>query len=163
MQVVRDDELLKPMNMVQQFLTTSTPDELSQQENFQERLMLASQIIRKMQHDVHPNKKGRAQMLTQNLVSAVPLKDQFVEVWKTTTDRGWLPIESTQTLESLLQSCGPFWLVTKLINEIMQCKYSKDMLKTMDIVFSLMHLDIERCTIALLSDWLPMLLLNKLQ
>lgn len=163
MQVVRDDELLKPMNMVQQFLTTSTPDELSQQENFQERLMLTTQIIRKMQHDIHPNKKVRSVMLTQNLVSPAPLEDQFVDVWKSATERGFMPVDATQTLECLLQSCGPFWLVNRLIAEIMACKYSKDMLKTMDIVFSLMHLDIERCTLALLTEWLPMLMLNKLQ
>lgn len=118
-----------------------------------------------MQHDVHPapNQKIRALMLTKNIVSGQPLEDQFVEVWKTASERGWLPIESTQLLDSLLQSCGPLWLVTKLINEIIQCKHSKDMLKTMDIVFSLMHLDIERCTVSLLTEWLPMLLLNKLQ
>lgn len=163
MQVVRDDELLKPMNMVQQMLTTSTPDELSQQENFQERLMLTTQIIRKMQHDIHPNKKVRSVMLTQNLVSPAPLEDQFIDVWKAATERGFMPVDATQTLECLFQSCGPFWLVNRLIAEIMLCKYSKDMLKTMDIVFSLMHLDIERCTLALLNEWLPMLMLNKLQ
>lgn len=165
MQVVREDELLKPMNMVQQFLTALTPEELSQQENFKERLVLACQIIRKMQHDIHPapNQKIRALMLTQNLISPQPLEEQFIDVWKTVSIRGWLPIESTQTLENLLQSCGPLWLVTRLVNEIMQCKYTKDMMKTMDIVFALMHLDIERCTVALLSEWIPMLLLNKLQ
>lgn len=35
--------------------------------------------------------------------------------------------------------------------------------KTMDIVFAIMHLDMERCTIALLSQLVPMMLLNKLQ
>lgn len=165
MQVVRDDELLKPMNMVQQFLTALTADEMSQQENFKERLGLSFQIIRKMQHDIHPapNQKIRALMLQQNLVTPQPLEEQFVECWKTVCIRGWLPIESTQTFDNLLQSCGPLWFVTKLVNEITQCKYMKDMLKTMDIVFALMHLDIERCTIALLNEWLPMLLLNKLQ
>lgn len=124
--------------------------------------MLTCQIIRKMQHDIHPP-PSQKKMLTHNLVSPQPLEEQFVEIWKTISERGWLPIESTQTLDNLLQSCGPLWLVTKLINEIMQCKYVKDMEKTMDIVFSLMHLDIERCTVALLGEWLPMLLSNKLQ
>lgn len=162
MQVVRDDELLKPMNMVQQFLTALTSDEMAQQENFKERLGLSFQIIRKMQHPA-PNQKIRALMLQQNLVSQQPLEEQFIDCWKTVCIRGWLPIESTQTFENLLLSCGSFWFVSKLVNEITQCKYVKDMLKTMDIVFALMHLDIERCTISLLNEWLPMLLLNKLQ
>lgn len=115
-----------------------------------------------MQHPA-PNQKIRALMLQQNLVSQQPLEEQFIDCWKTVCIRGWLPIESTQTFENLLLSCGPFWFVSKLVNEITQCKYVKDMVKTMDIVFALMHLDIERCTIALLNEWLPMLLLNKLQ
>ncbi|KXJ68227.1 hypothetical protein RP20_CCG004941 [Aedes albopictus] len=39
----------------------------------------------------------------------------------------------------------------------------QEMNKTMDIVFAIMHLDIERCTTALLSQLIPMMLLNKLQ
>lgn len=42
MQVVRDDELLKPMNMVQQFLTSLTPEEMAQQENFKERYLISN-------------------------------------------------------------------------------------------------------------------------
>lgn len=37
MQILRDDELLKPINMLQQFLQPS-PDDPTQQENFKERL-----------------------------------------------------------------------------------------------------------------------------
>lgn len=165
-QIVRDDELLKPMNMVQQFLQPSqSPEDAAQQDNFKERLLLTHQIIKKMRHDVHPapNHKLRALMPSQSLVSQNPLDEQFTEVWKTIVDLGWLPIESTQMLDNLLQSCGPFWLVSRLINEIMQCKYSREMYKTMDMVFALMHLDIERCSIALLHEWLPMILLNKNQ
>lgn len=127
MQVVRDDELLKPMNMVQQFLTPLSPEELSQQDDHSCCLGLTYQIIRQMQHDIHQNQKMRALMITQNIVSQQPLDDQFFDVWKTINERGWLPIESTQILDSLLQSCGPFWLVSKLVNEVLQCKYAKVM------------------------------------
>lgn len=37
------------------------------------------------------------------------------------------------------------------------------MSKSMDIVFAIMHLNIEKCTITLLTDLLPMILLNKTQ
>lgn len=159
MQVVRDNELLKPLNMVHELLAAATPDDFTQKENFQERHQLASQIIRKMQQDVHPTKKARV-VVAQNIVSANPLEEQFADMWRTTMERGWVPIDSIQTLECLLQSCGPFWLVSRLIDEILQAKYTKDMLKSMDVVFSLLHLNIEACTISLLTEWLPMLLMN---
>lgn len=162
MQVVRDNELLKPLNMVHELLAAATPDDFTQKENFQERHMLASQIIRKMQQDVHPVKKARV-LVMQNIVSSNPLEEQFVEMWRSTMECGWVPIDSIQTLDCLLQSCGPFWLVSHLIDEMLQAKYTKDMLKSMDVVFSLLHLNIESCTISLLTELLPMLLMNSTQ
>lgn len=47
--------------------------------------------------------------------------------------------------------------------KLSQCKRLKEMQKTMDIVFALMHLDLEACTIALLSELLPILLLTNMQ
>nr|XP_014095277.1 mediator of RNA polymerase II transcription subunit 24 isoform X1 [Bactrocera oleae] len=154
---VRENELLKPLNMIQQFLTPLSSEEMASQENVKERLGLSFQIIRKMQQDAHPsgNTKSRSITLTQNLVSQTPLSDQFREVWKTVTEHGWLPVMSAQVLESLLQSGGPTWLTRHLVQEIMTCKYTKDMMKTMDIVFAILHLDIERNTEALLKDVIP--------
>lgn len=161
LQIVCADDLLKPMNMVQQFLTAIAPEEMAQQENFKERLGLTFQIIRKMQHDFHPagNPKMRM-MLTHNLVSPNPLAEHFGDVWKSVQERGWLPVDAAQTLESLMQSCGPLWLVTKLVQEIFACKHISDMLRVMDIALAIMHLDIELCTVSLLSELLPMLLLS---
>uniref|UniRef100_A0A7G3AZX6 Mediator of RNA polymerase II transcription subunit 24 n=1 Tax=Lutzomyia longipalpis TaxID=7200 RepID=A0A7G3AZX6_LUTLO len=164
LQIVCADDLLKPMNMVQQFLTAIAPEEMAQQENFKERLGLTFQIIRKMQHDFHPAGNPKMRMaLTHNLVSANPLTEHFGDVWKGVQERGWLPVDTAQTLESLMQSCGPLWLVTKLVQEIFACKHISDMTRVMDIAFAIMHLDIELCTVALLSELLPMYLLNKLQ
>ncbi|XP_058460043.1 mediator of RNA polymerase II transcription subunit 24 [Malaya genurostris] len=168
MQIVRQDELLKPMNMVQQFLTAVNSEDMLQQENFKERLVLTVQIVRKMQQDFQrmpgsSSVKIRTLFQSPNLISQSPLEEQFEEVWKQVVERGWLPIDSTLVLDNLLQSCGPFWLVDKLVQQIYHCKYVRDMNKTMDIVFAIMHLDIERCTIALLSQLVPMMLLNKLQ
>lgn len=163
MQIVREESLLKPRNMVQQFLIQLSPDEIAQQEMFKERLALGYQIIRKMQNDFHPNSKMRAPMLMHNVVSPSPLDEQFVEIWKIITTHGFLPIESAQVLDSLLQSSCPRWLVTKLVDKILQCRYIRDMNKTMNIVFAVMHLDIEYCTIAFLSQVLPIVLLSDSQ
>lgn len=123
MQIVRDDELLKPLNMVQQFLTHNVPDDVKQTNNFKERLNLTSQVIRKMQNDAHQNQKARSAML--NIVSHQPLEEQFHDVWKTISESGWLSAKATQILDNLLQSCGPYWLVSKMMNEILYCKFSK--------------------------------------
>lgn len=157
MQIVRDDELLKPMNMVKQLLAVVTPEEVNQPDNFKDRLGLTIQIIRKMQNDTQ-----KIRSLSQN-VSQQPLEDQFNEVWQSIAERGWLRIDVTQILDSLLHSCGPYWLVSKLVNEILHCKFAKELKKTMDIVFAIMHLNIERCTVTLLAEVMPMLLIKRSQ
>uniref|UniRef100_A0A453YNN8 Mediator of RNA polymerase II transcription subunit 24 n=1 Tax=Anopheles funestus TaxID=62324 RepID=A0A453YNN8_ANOFN len=170
MQMVRQDEQVKPMNMVQQLcsaLTGPQAEEWQQQDYCKERFSLMGQIIRRMQQEFQRtpqiNPKLRALFPSQHMVSHLPLEEQFEEAWKAIAERGWLPIETTFLLDTLLQSCGPSWLVEKLIAKLFLCKYIRDLNKTMDIIFAIMHLDIERCTIALLSQLVPMMLLNKQQ
>lgn len=149
--------------MIQQFLAPSNNEELSPQDNVKERMALAFLIIRKMQHDVHPSGtyKPRSIALTQSLVSNTPIIEQFREVWKTVVDSGYVSVRSAQMLESLLQAGGPVWLARYLIEEILRCKYVRDMSKTMDIVFATLHLDIVRCTSALLEEVIPLLVQNR--
>lgn len=165
MQVVKQDELLKPLNVLQQ-LTAASPEDIQQKEDtYKERLGLTIQIIGKMQQNFNPsgNPKIRALLHNQNLVSQKPMAELFDEHWKIICESCWLPVDSAQTFKSLLQSCGPFWFVNKLLDKVFQCKFIKDMEKTKDIIFAIMHLDIERCTIALLTELLPILLNSKEQ
>ncbi|XP_043647717.1 mediator of RNA polymerase II transcription subunit 24 [Drosophila teissieri] len=153
---VKETELLKPLNMIQQFLAPLTSEELSSQENAKERLALSYQIIRKMQHDVHPapNTKSR-------LISHSPLVEQFREVWRTVVDAGHLPVRAAQSLESLLLAGGAAWLSTQLVEQLLACKYTRDMSRTMDVVFAVMHLDIEKTTEALLQFVVAPLILRR--
>lgn len=127
MQIIRDDELLKPLNMVQQFCTLNAADDSKISNNLKERFHLTSQIIRKMQTDAHQNQKARSPIL--DIVSNQPLEEQFHEVWRSVTNRGWLSIKAAQVLDNLLQSCGPYWLVSKMVNEVLYCKFSKVSIK----------------------------------
>lgn len=125
-QMVRQDEHLKPLNMIQEFLTPLSADELQQPDYMKDRHILSCRIIRTMQQDVHQNQKMRTlSVQAYNIVSQNPMEEQFLTVWKSIDERGWLPVESVQHLESLLQSCGASWLVSKLTNEVLQCKYAR--------------------------------------
>lgn len=153
---VKETELLKPLNMIQQFLAPLTSEELSSQENAKERLALSYQIIRKMQHDVHP-----APSTKSRLISHSPLVEQFREVWRTVVDAGHLPVRAAQSLESLLLAGGAAWLSTQLVEQLLACKYTRDMSRTMDVVFAVMHLDIEKTTEALLQYVVAPLILRR--
>ncbi|KAH8376396.1 hypothetical protein KR200_004736 [Drosophila serrata] len=156
MYLVKETELLKPLNMIQQFLAPLTNEELSSQENAKERLALSYQIIRKMQHDVHPASSAKSR-----LISHSPLVEQFREVWRTVVEAGHLPVRAAQTLESLLLAGGAAWLATQLVEQLLACKYTRDMSRTMDVVFAVMHLDIEKTTEALLQSVVAPLMLRR--
>ncbi|KAG8222808.1 hypothetical protein J437_LFUL005014 [Ladona fulva] len=111
MQILHQDALLKPMNMVQQFLTSLPNEELMQQDNFKERSSLMFQIIRKMQYDVHPPTLSKSKVLTlsHSIVSHQPISEQLESIWAGIHRRGWVTIESTHILESLLNTGGSQW------------------------------------------------------
>ncbi|EDW40663.1 mediator of RNA polymerase II transcription subunit 24 [Drosophila sechellia] len=153
---VKETELLKPLNMIQQFLAPLTSEELSSQENAKERLALSYQIIRKMQHDVHPAPSTKSRLMSHS-----PLVEQFREVWRTVVDAGHLPVRAAQSLESLLLAGGAAWLTTQLVEQLLACKYTRDMSRTMDVVFAVMHLDIEKTTEALLQYVVAPLILRR--
>jgi hypothetical protein len=48
-------------------------------------------------------------------VSGLPIKEQLVDVWANTHKKGWINIEASNTLESLLHTAGPLWFVSNII------------------------------------------------
>ncbi|XP_059058731.1 mediator of RNA polymerase II transcription subunit 24 [Achroia grisella] len=160
--VVHQDAFLKPMNMVQQFLTPPTEIELAQIDNFKERSVLMSQIIRRMQYDIHPSSmsKSKSISLSHNIIMRQPILEQLQTVWEDIKSRGYLHIDATHIAESLLNTTGPIWFVTHLVKETLKYRYLDDLDRSVDIVFAIMHLDIEKCTEALLLHVLPQYLYN---
>jgi mediator of RNA polymerase II transcription subunit 24 len=149
--VLRDDEQAKPKVMVQ-LLMKPLDEGIMTSDTFSEKFSLTQEIIMKL-YDSRtidsPQKK--------------PLSDVFEEQWQEINTSRWLPFDVAMNLEQLYKSCGPFWMMKNLVDQIMKGKFIKEMESTMDIVFAVMHLDIEACTEALLRDILPIMLLNNNQ
>lgn len=160
--VVHQDAFLKPINMVQQFLVPPTEVELSQIDNFKERAILMVQIIRKMQYDIHPPSVPKSKVITfsHSIISRQPILEQLQAVWGDVKSRGYLHIDATHISHSLLNTAGPVWFVTNLVKETLKFRYQDDLDRSVDIVFALLHLNIESCTEALLLHVLPQYLYN---
>lgn len=114
MQIVQQDTLLKPMNMVQQLLTQINSED--NHDNFKERWNLMVEIIRKMQYDVHPPvNKPKILTVGSSIVSKQPIYEQLHQLWCTIQKRGWIDHESSYTLKCLLNTGGPTWFVLNIV------------------------------------------------
>lgn len=160
--VLHQDATLKPLNMIQQFLLPQSEVELLQIDNLKERVVLMCQIIRKLQYDLHPPAvpKTKSIMLSHRIISRQPILEQLQIVWEDIKSRGYLHIDATYTIESLLNTTGAVWFVTNLVKETLKFRYQEDLDRSVDIVLAMMHLDIEKCTAALLLHVLPEYLYN---
>jgi mediator of RNA polymerase II transcription subunit 24 len=154
MKILNEDEVAKPRFMIQQ-LMKPVDENTMKQETFKERLAPTHDIIHKL-CDVRSSMD-----IVQKNASQKPLNALFCEQWKEIVNKSYMPFDIASNLEALLKSCGPYWLMNNLMEQMYQCKFIHDMEFTMDIVFAIMHLNIEACTEALLKEILPILLLNK--
>lgn len=160
--VVHQDAFIKPLNMVQQFLSPPSEVELAQIDNFKERAILMCQIVRKMQYDVHPPLAPKSKILpfSHCIVSRQPILEQLQFVWEDIKTRGYLHIDATHIVESLLNTAGPVWFVTNLVKEMLKFRYQDDLDRSVDIILAMFHLNIEKCTESLLLHVLPQYLYN---
>ncbi|XP_041982697.1 mediator of RNA polymerase II transcription subunit 24 [Aricia agestis] len=160
--VVHQDALFKPVNMIQQFLTPPSDVELAQIDNFKERTLLMFQIIRKLQYETHPQTVPKSKNITlpYSIISRQPILEQLQAVWQDIKLRGYLHIDATNVVESLLNTGGPVWFVTNLVNETLKFRCQQDLDRSVDIVLAMFHLDIEKCTLALILNVLPQYLYN---
>ncbi|XP_032685041.1 mediator of RNA polymerase II transcription subunit 24 [Odontomachus brunneus] len=162
MSITHQDALLKPMNMVQHFLTPLPGDEM--QDNLKERSSLMFQIIRKMQYDVHPPTQSKTKVLSMSnsIISRQPILEQLESVWQNINQRGWINIQATQSLESLLNTGGSLWFVANIVKEVLKYRYQEELDRAVDLAFAIFHLDIENCTLDLINHIIPQYLHNSL-
>ncbi|XP_018398355.1 PREDICTED: mediator of RNA polymerase II transcription subunit 24-like [Cyphomyrmex costatus] len=163
MSITHQDALLKPMNMVQHFLTPLSGDEM--QDNLKDRSSLMVQIIRKMQYNVHPPTQSKTKVLSMShsIVSHQPILEQLESVWQNINQRGWINIQATKSLKSLLNTGDSLWFVTNIVKEVLKYRYQEELDQAVDLAFAIFHLDIENCTLDLINHIIPQYLYNSMQ
>lgn len=156
MRTAPQETLLKPVNMVQQLLATPAAEE----ESLRERWQLTCEIIRKMQRDVQLPLQTKS---SRHLVSRQPATEQLHSVWTFGTSHGWFDCNSARTLHCLLDTAGPRWLVSAVIQELLKLRFKDQLQRGVDLALAAFHVNIVQCTLELLSHVLPQLLYNDIQ
>lgn len=98
-----------------------------------------------------------------SIISKTPILEQLQPIWQGIYQRGWINIQATQVLESLLKTGGPFWFVSNLVEELLKIQYQEELDRSLDLIFAILHLDIENCTIDLINRVLPDYLYSSLK
>lgn len=98
-----------------------------------------------------------------SIISRQPILEQLKNVWLDIQQQGWVNIQSTQVLESLLNTGGSAWFVSNLVKEGLKYRYQEELDQAVDLIFAIFHLDIENCTLDLLNHVVPRYLYNSVQ
>ncbi|UYV65143.1 K02A2.6-like, partial [Cordylochernes scorpioides] len=159
--VLHCEERLKPMNMLQQFMTplSQEPDQDPQCSlYYKERSTLMADIIRKMMYELHPPVQSKSKALTfvpHSLTVKTPLWDLLGDIFQKSKNRSWIDPEDIYTLNSILDVGGPKQFCQKLVNFALGFEYCSDLHSAVNLALGMMHLDIEQCALSLLLYILP--------
>lgn len=115
---------------------------------FQQRSTMMVGIVRRM----------RAEMVRAGEEDSAALQAQFAALWAEAWRRGRLDIAGTRQAARLLQVGGPEWLVRAAVEQLGKQVYGEEVARATGLVFSLLHLDLVACTLALLVHVLPRVL-----
>lgn len=151
MNILLEDEKAKPRTMIQQLLKQLLTDE---------QIMKNDELVLRFNYSQEIIQKVYESQLSTN-TNNKPLKELFNDQWKEVVNKQWLPFDVAIGLEQQFKSCSAFWLMKNLVDEMLKSKSVKEMEATSDIIFAIMHLNIESCTEALLRRILPIMFSNK--
>lgn len=168
--VLHHEERLKPMNMLQQFMTPllldassdSAGERQEQNVSYKERSSLMTNIIKKMMYDLLPHQQSKAKgslVISHRLTTKTPLWEEMESVFSVAHEHGWIDLRTIQALDTLMCVGGPQWFSDTLVRQALKYEHLEDLHRAVDLAFGLFHIDVEQCALALLTQVLPNYLL----
>ena len=150
-------------------ITIDTENETDGLPYFQQRSTMMVNIVRKMRQELEagevrpqPGQEaggwswyGRNNNKTSRDTRDMGLEEELGLVWEDMWARGRLDIAGTKQIARLFRLGGAEWFVTVLVERMVGMVYHEDADKATELVFSLLHVDLVQCTLALLVHVLP--------
>ncbi len=116
---------------------------------YTQRSIMLTNIIRRMRTEIED---------TGRTPGGVSLAAELDKLWGEVWARGRLDIPGTKEFARIFDIGGPQWLVGVLVEKMASQVYSEEVSRCVEMVFSLLHIDLPACTLALLLHLLPRLL-----
>lgn len=169
--IVHHDHRIKPMSILQEFQKPLIVDQnasdtaLSQGNTetsnfYKERAGLMIAIIKRMFYNVHPPNVNLSKIKPNVLMSKTPVSELLETELVSLHTQGWIDLKTIHAMENLLTVGGPQWFTRTLIKLGMNFVHNQELQRSVDLLFALFQLDIEACTLALLTHVLPSYLQN---
>merc|ERR1711952_533814 len=159
---------ISPLEILDMFLDMSLDTEASAQESeglphYAQRSTMMVNIVRKMRQELEEagtRRPGAGLGLSLNTKEA-GLEAELALVWEEMWGRGRLDIAGTKAIARLYTLGGAEWFVTVLVERLLRLVYSTDLDRATAAVFSLLHIDLVPCSLALLLHTLPRCLVGE--
>ena len=89
------------------------------------------------------------------------LRISLTKVWSHLRATGILELDAVWVLQDLHRAGGTIWFVSSLVEELLSLVYQEELDKMSDLLTAVLSIDLEECTLALLTEVLPSLVLAK--
>ena len=152
--LLHDEERLKPVNILQQFILPYTCE--ATEKFYKERSSIMVNIIKRMMFDMLPTKS-----IQHGLIVKTPLAEIIEATFASVHSRSWLDLKSTYEISTLLNVGGAVWFVDSLIRQLLRWDHTYDLDRAVSLIFGFFHLNLVECSSALVSHILPSYLLSK--
>jgi len=155
-----------PLEVVDKFLDIQMDQEDSESlPYFQQRSTMMVNIVRRMRQELERTNRSKVgdregglggwRRLSQSVGDNNALEEEMTALWEDAWRRGRLDIAGTKQVARLFEIGGPEWFVTVLVERMVSQVYNEDVERAVELVFSLLHIDLVCCTLALLVHTLP--------
>lgn len=136
-----------PVNIADRFLSiTSDSEEPENLPYYTQRCSMMVNIMKRMREEFSP---GNGKRVCEAL--AVELGEVWDRVWA----GGRLNLADTRKVAGLAETGGSVWFVEVLVGKMAGMVYNLDVDRAVEVVFSMMHVDMPACMLALVLHILP--------